>query len=96
MSSQHGTYVQGHTHPTMGSNNGSPSRKAELIPSNLPPVQIEAATRLHEAGLGSNRRSAGCGEYVLALCTHRPSSQQSWGRLIFRFFRDKGELSDEG
>ncbi len=30
-SSQHGAYVQGHTHPTMGSNNEKPSRKAELI-----------------------------------------------------------------
>ena len=30
----------GYTHDTMGSNNGLPSRKAELIPSNLPPVRI--------------------------------------------------------
>ena len=30
----------GYTHDTMGSNNGLPSREAELIPSNLPPVRI--------------------------------------------------------
>jgi len=40
-SSQHGAYIWGHTHPTMGRNNGLPSRKAELIPSKLPSVQIE-------------------------------------------------------
>ena len=38
----------------------------------------------------------GRGEYVLTLCTHRPSSQQSWGRLKSRFYQDKGEFSDEG
>ena len=30
----------GYTHDTMGRNNGLPSREAELIPSNLPPVRI--------------------------------------------------------
>ena len=30
----------GYTHDTMGSNNGLPSREAELIPSNLPPIRI--------------------------------------------------------
>lgn len=39
-SSQHGPYVLGYTRATMGSNNGLPSREAELIPPNLPPVQI--------------------------------------------------------
>ena len=32
MSNQHGTYTQGNTHPTMASDRGQPSRKAELIP----------------------------------------------------------------
>jgi len=40
-SSQHGSYTLGHTRATMGSNNGSLSGNAELIPSNLPPVQTE-------------------------------------------------------
>lgn len=38
---------------------------------------LRAAIRPHEVGIGSNRKSAGCGEYVLAPCTHCPSSQQS-------------------
>ena len=36
-SSQHGAYVWGHTHPTMGRYNGLPSRKAELIPVKTSP-----------------------------------------------------------
>ena len=51
---------------------------------------MRAATRPHEVGIGSNRRSAGCGEYVLGSCTHRPSSQQSWRRPKSP---RKGELS---
>ena len=38
---------------------------------------LESATRLHEAGIASNRGSAHHGEYVLESCTHRPSSQGS-------------------
>ena len=40
-SNQRGSYAWGDTRATMGSNNGLPSRKAELIPPNLPPVRIE-------------------------------------------------------
>ena len=39
--------------------------------------QLQAATRLHEAGIASNRRSAYCGEYVPGPCTHRPSHHES-------------------
>ena len=39
---------------------------------------LQAATRLHEAGIASNRRSAYCGEYVPGPCTHRPSHHPSW------------------
>jgi hypothetical protein len=38
---------------------------------------LQAEIRLHELGIGSNRKSADCGEYVLASCTHCPSNQQS-------------------
>ena len=40
-SNQRGSYAWGYTRATMGSNNGLPSREAELIPTNLPPVRIE-------------------------------------------------------
>jgi len=35
--------------------------------------ELHAATRMHEDGITSNRGSAGHGEYVPRLCTHRPS-----------------------
>ena len=34
---------------------------------------LQAATRLHEVGIASNRGSACHGEYVPGPCTHRPS-----------------------
>ena len=40
-------------------------------------VRIAAATRLHEAGIASNRGSARRGEYVPGPCTHRPSHHES-------------------
>ena len=69
-SSQHDAYAWGHTHPTMGSNNRSPTRKGEPILQTFPQFRLRAATRPHEVGIGSNRGSAGRGEYVLAPCTH--------------------------
>jgi hypothetical protein len=49
-------------------------------PQNLSQFGLESATRLHEAGIASNRGSARHGEYVPGPCTHRPSSHGSWGR----------------
>ena len=45
-------------------------RKVEQIGEKSAQFGLRAATRPHEVGIGSNRRSAGCGEYVLAPCTH--------------------------
>ncbi len=69
-SSQHGAYVQGYKHPTMAKNNGLPNRKVEPIPEISPQFRLRAEIRPHEAGIGSNRRSADCGEYVLGSCTN--------------------------
>ncbi len=46
-------------------------------PKNRPQFRLEAAIRLHEVGIASNRGSACHGEYVLESCTHRPSLQGS-------------------
>ena len=43
----------------------------------VPQFGLQAATRLHEVGIASNRRSAYCGEYVPGPCTHRPSHHGS-------------------
>ena len=63
-----------------GKDNGSRWGNLEQILQTFPQFRLQAATRLHEAGIGSNRGSADRGEYVLAPCTHCPSSQRSWQR----------------
>ena len=54
------------------------SRKSELIAESLSQFGLQAATRLHEVGIASNRGSACRGEYVPGPCTHRPSHHESW------------------
>ena len=54
-------------------------REVEPIPKKWSQFGLESATRLHEAGIASNRASARRGEYVPGPCTHRPSSHGSWG-----------------
>ena len=77
MSSQHGPYILGYTHPTMAKNNEMQHGNMKLISEISPQFRLGSATRPHEVGIASNRGSAGRGEYVLASCTHRPSSEQS-------------------
>ena len=79
-SSQHGAYTLGNTHPTMAKNNEMQAGDGKQTSEISSQLGLESATRLHERGIGSNRGSAGRGEYVLGSCTHRPSSQQSRGR----------------
>ncbi len=76
-SNQRVPYALGNTRVTMVSNSGSRQRKLELIPEIWPQFGLEAATRLHEVGIASNRGSERHGEYVLEPCTHRPSSEPS-------------------
>ncbi len=56
---------------------GSLTREGEPIPKNRSQFGLQAATRLHEAGIASNGRSARCREYVPGPCTHRPSHHES-------------------
>ena len=76
-SSHHAPYVLGYTRTTMVGNKGQRSREAEPIPETRPQFGSQAATRLREVGIASNRRSAYCGEYVPGPCTHRPSHHES-------------------
>ena len=77
-SSHHAPYVLGYTRTTMGLNRGKQDREVEPIPEISSQFGSEAATRLREVGIASNRRSAYCGEYVPGPCTHRPSHHESW------------------
>ncbi len=56
-SSQHVLYTLGDTHAT-SQYNGLPSREAEPILKSWSQFGLQAATRLHEVGVASNRRTA--------------------------------------
>ncbi len=76
-SSQHGSYGWGDTHATMGRTDGLRPGDGEPIRETCPQFGSQAATRLREVGVASNRRSAYGGECVPGPCTHRPSHHES-------------------
>ena len=57
-SSPHGLYAQGHTRATMGCTKANRCREAMEIAKITPQFRSEAATRLREVGIASNRGSA--------------------------------------
>jgi hypothetical protein len=80
-SSQHGSYVQGYTHATMAGTTGGDGATPSESHQSRSQLGSQAATRLRERGVASNRGSAHRGEYVPGPCTHRPSRHESWRRL---------------
>ncbi len=76
-SSPHGLYDQGCTRPTMRCTKGRKLARASKSQKNIAQFGLQAATRLHEAGIASNRGPAYRGECVPEPCTHRPSSHES-------------------
>src|SRR5438105_1719724 len=76
-SSQHGPYVWGDTHATMAGTTGREPARGSQSQQSRSQFGLQAATRLHEGGVASNRRSAHGGEYVPGPCTHRPSHHGS-------------------
>ena len=76
-SSQHGPDVWGDTHATMAGTMGCKGASRSQSHQTRPQFGSEAATRLREGGVASNRRSAHGGEYVPGPCTHRPSHHPS-------------------
>ena len=63
-----------------GRYNEPPTRESEQISKSRSQFGLQSATRLHEVGIASKRRSARCVEYVPGSCTHRPSHHGSWPR----------------
>ncbi len=53
------------------------TREGEPIAKNRSQFGLQAATRLHEAGIASNGASERRREYVPGPCTHRPSHHES-------------------
>ena len=64
-----------------GRDNAQPPREGERIAETRSQFGSQAATRLGEVGVASNRVSAQRGEYVPGPCTHRPSRHESGSHL---------------
>ena len=78
-SNHHAPYDLGYTRTTMGVNRRKRNREVEQNSKTTSQFRLQAATRLHEVGIASNRGSACRGEYVPGPCTHRPSHHESRG-----------------
>ena len=76
-SNHHAPYDLGYTRTTMAIKQREARQRGGANPKKSPQFRLQAATRLHEVGIASNRRSACCGEYVPGPCTHRPSHHGS-------------------
>ena len=76
-SNHHAPYDLGYTRATMALNKERRTREGERTTKRLSQFGLQSATRLHEAGIASNRKSECCGEYVPGSCTHRPSRHGS-------------------
>ena len=77
-SNHHGPYVLGYTRATMAGTKRCEAATLEQTAKSRSQFGLESETRLHEAGIASNRASAWRGEYVPGPCTHRPSHHPSW------------------
>ncbi len=76
-SNHHALYALGYTRATMVCTTGCEGVTRSQSSENRSQFGLQAATRLHEAGIASNRGSACRGEYVPGPCTHRPSHHES-------------------
>ena len=76
-SNHHALYDLGYTRTTMAIEQREANARAQAEPKKLSQFGLQAATRLHEVGIASNRGSACRGEYVPGPCTHRPSHHGS-------------------
>ena len=76
-SNHHALYDLGYTRTTMAVNNRDRWGDPEEIHEKRSQFGLQAATRLHEVGIASNRGSSCRGEYVPGPCTHRPSHHGS-------------------
>ncbi len=78
-SNHHALYDLGYTRTTMALNKEKQDREVEQNSKTTSQFRLQAATRLHEVGIASNRGPACRGEYVPGPCTHRPSHHESRG-----------------
>ena len=70
-------------------------RKVERIPQNRPQYGLRSAIDLMKPESLVIPGQPNRGEYVLESCTHRPSSQGSWGCPKVCLAQDYGKFSDK-
>ena len=80
-SNHHAPYDLGYTRTTMVIKQREATQRCEAKPEKSSQFRLQAATRLHEVGIASNRGSACRGEYVPGPCTHRPSHHEQGSRI---------------
>ena len=76
-SNHHAPYDLGYTRTTMAMKQREARQRCGAKLQKLSQFRLQAATRLHEVGIASNRESECRGEYVPGPCTHRPSHHGS-------------------
>ena len=76
-SNHHAPYGLGNTRTTMALKQREAKERSGAKPEKVSQFGLQAATRLYEVGIASNRGSACRGEYVPGPCTHRPSHHES-------------------
>ena len=76
-SNHHALYGLGYTRNTMALKQREAKPRGQANPEKASQFGSQAATRLREVGIASNRGSACRGEYVPGPCTHRPSHHGS-------------------
>ena len=76
-SNHHALYDLGYKRATIDTTKRSETARWSKPHQKYSQFGLKSATRLHEVGIASNRESECRGEYVLGLCTHRPSNHES-------------------
>ena len=77
MSGLYYPYALGYKRATMAGTKGSEVARRSKSHQSQSQFGLQAETRLLEAGIASNGRSAHYREYVPGSCTHRPSNHES-------------------
>ncbi len=80
-SSQHGLYIQGYTHATMGGTTGREAARWSQSQKAVRSSDCRLQLACMKPELLVTAGQPYCGEYVLGPCTHRPSRHGSWSRL---------------
>ena len=81
-SNHHALYDLGYTRTTMALNKEKQDREVEQNSETTSQFGLQAATRLHEVGIASNRGSACHGEYVPGPCTPARHTMRAGGAEV--------------